>query len=70
MRRENLHLANLSNLYLRLGDLKQAKKYHEQIVPSKMDVERRLSWELNEGKISMAEENYETAIFRFTNVKN
>ncbi len=69
-RRENLHLANLSNLYLRLGDIKQAKKYHDQIMPSAMDIERRLSWELNAGRISMAEENYETAIIRFTNVKN
>ena len=35
-----------------------------------MDVERRLSWELNAGKISMAEKNYETAIIRFANVKS
>jgi hypothetical protein len=35
-----------------------------------MDIERRLSWELSAGKISMAEENYETAIIRFTNVKS
>lgn len=69
-RRENLHLANLSNLYLNLGDIKQAKKYHNQIIPSAMDIERRLSWELNAGKISMVEENYETAIIRFTNVKS
>ena len=69
-RRENLHLANLSNLYINLGDIKQARKYHDQIISSAMDVERRLSWELNAGRISMAEENYETAIIRFTNVKN
>jgi tetratricopeptide (TPR) repeat protein len=68
--RENLHLANLSNLYLNLGDIKQAKKYHDQIIPSAMDIERRLSWELNAGKIDMAEENYENAILRFTNVKS
>ena len=35
-----------------------------------MDIERRLSWELSAGKISMAEENYEPAIIRFTNVKS
>ena len=52
---KNLHLANFSNLYLRLGDLEQAKKYHNQIIPSKMDIERRLSWELNAGKIDMFE---------------
>ena len=69
-RRENLHLANLSNLYINLGDIKQARKYHDQIISSAMDVERRLSWELNAGKISMAEKNYETAIIRFANVKS
>ena len=41
-RRENLHLANLSNLYINLGDIKQARKYHDQIISSAMDVERRL----------------------------